>query len=142
MKASKARRRARTSDQTPPRGRTDLSMSDSKRANAELLLHAFAQQLDDVQSLAIAVQLDLLAAAEAVGDDRGPVVELTDARQKHAFADRATDVERFLRHSECARHSATALRRPLDREAEMFEQPLFAVEADDCVMMAMRLHER
>src|SRR3546814_6786105 len=76
--------------------------------------HSLGQKLRDVARPS-ACPLDLLAAAEAVGEDQAFFRRFPHGGQQHSLTDGGGDIMRLLGEAERAGHAATALGREIGR---------------------------
>lgn len=74
-----------------------------------------------MQWRATPVMLNLLAGAEAVGQNEGLWIDFANAGQEDVLADSPADFISLICHSECSRHSAAALRRTLHLDLKPVE---------------------
>src|SRR3546814_17166195 len=103
--------------------------------------HSLGQKLRDVARPS-AGPLDLLAAAEAVGEDQAFFRRFPHGGQQHSLTDGGGDIMRLLGEAERAGHAATALGRALGLSVQVLAQRHFRLEADHGMMVAMRLPAR
>ena len=91
--------------------------------------------------VAAASLLDLLTAAESIGDDQSVGRGRASSGKNFAFADGTAQLCGFLRKAERACHPATPLRRTVDVELEALEKIELRSEANNGVMVAMGLDQ-
>src|SRR5229473_4967088 len=85
---------------------------------------------------------NLGAACEAVGDYQRVGRAILNRRYQHALADLARHFEMIFVVTESTRHPATsAVRRVDDQPLRFLQQPEFAAESDEGLLMAMAVDE-
>src|SRR6185369_18063481 len=99
------------------------------------------QDLCEVQRLAVRALLDLLPAAEAVGDDERVARRRAHRRQQHPLADAHRDLVVVAIEAERAGHAAAAGVELLEVETDLLQHRLFRLELHDRLVMAMSLYD-
>ena len=116
--------------------------SESRRDRAALMSQGHRQHVGQVKRAAARRLRDLLATAEAVGDQQRVAGCSAHGGQQHALAHRHGDVVVARLEAEAAGHAAATAVRDLDVQLEPVQHSLVRVEVQDGFLMTMPVHER